>query len=77
MQEQDVRAIRDAYQLVFNSEDGQQVLEDLKKRFHIHGTVFSTEPTDTAYREGQRTVVLFIQSMLLDWDKLLKEQDNE
>jgi len=77
MQEQDVRAIRDAYQLVFNSEDGQKVLEDLKKRFHIHGTVFSTEPTDTAYREGQRTVVLFIQSMLLDWDQLLKEQDNE
>jgi|TARA_S200002703_G_C3696630_1_gene213943 hypothetical protein len=77
MQEKDIRAIREAYQLVFNTEDGQTVLEDLKKRFHIHGTVFSTEPTDTAYREGQRTVVLFIQSMLLDWDNLLKEQDNE
>jgi len=77
MQESDVRAIREAYQLVFNSEDGHKVLEDLQKRFHIHGTVFSTEPTDTAYREGQRTVVLFIQSMLLDWDKLLKEQENE
>jgi len=77
MQEQDIRATREAYQLVFNSEEGQRVLEDLQKRFHIHGTVFSTEPTDTAYREGQRTVVLFIQSMLLDWDKLLKEQNNE
>lgn len=77
MQEQDIRAIREAYQLVFNSEDGQKVLDDLKRRFHIHGTVFSTEPTDTAYREGQRTVVLFIQSMLLDWDNLLKEQNNE
>jgi len=39
--------------------------------------VFSTEPTDTAYREGQRTVVLFIQSMLLDWDKLLEETTHE
>lgn len=77
MQEQDIRAIREAYQLVFNSEDGQKVLDDLKRRFHIHGTVFSTEPTDTAYREGQRTVVLFIQSMLLDWDNLLKEQNHE
>jgi hypothetical protein len=77
MQEQDIRATREAYQLVFNSEEGQRVLEDLQKRFHIHGTVFSTEPTDTAYREGQRTVVLFIQSMLLDWDKLLEETTHE
>jgi hypothetical protein len=77
MQEKDIRAIREAYQLAFNSEEGQAVLEDLKRRFHIHGTVFSTEPTDTAYREGQRTVVLFIQSMLLDWDNLLKEESNE
>jgi hypothetical protein len=62
MQEQDIRATREAYQLVFNSEEGQRVLEDLQKRFHIHGTVFSTEPTDPAYRVAHRTVVLFIQS---------------
>lgn len=58
--------LREAYQVLFKSSDGQTVLEDLERRFHIHGSVFSSEPTDTAYREGQRTVVLFIQSMLLD-----------
>ena len=77
MNQEDVEAIREAYKMTFESEDGQRVLDDLKKRFHIHGSVFSTEATDTAYREGQRTVVLFIQSMLLDWNKLLEETDNE
>lgn len=72
-----INAIRDAYKEVFNSDQGKVVLQDLQRRYHIHGTVFSTEPTDTAYREGQRTVVLFIQSMLLDWDNLLKELQDE
>lgn len=69
--------LRNAYKHLFSTDDGKVVLEDLQKRFHIHGTVFSTEPTDTAYCEGQRTVVLFIQSMLLDWDHILEEQANE
>lgn len=58
--------LRAAYKTLFDSSDGQTVLEDLERRFHIHGSVFSTEATDTAYREGQRTVVLFIKQMLLD-----------
>lgn len=69
--------LRNAYKHLFETEDGKIVLDDLQKRFHIHGTVFSTEPTDTAYCEGQRTVVLFIQSMLLNRDHLLEEQINE
>jgi hypothetical protein len=68
--------LREAYQVLFKSSDGQTVLEDLERRFHIHGSVFSSEPTDTAYREGQRTVVLFIQSMLLDL-RLPEEISNE
>lgn len=68
--------LREAYQVLFKSSDGQTVLEDLERRFHIHGSVFSSEPTDTAYREGQRTVVLFIKSMLLDL-KLPEEISNE
>jgi len=69
--------LRNAYKHLFDTDDGKIVLDDLQRRFHIHGTVFSTEPTDTAYCEGQRTVVLFIQSMLLDRDYLLEEQTNE
>lgn len=63
-----IRHLRDTYRQLFNSDDGVVVLKDMQDRFHIHGTVFGAEPTDTAYREGQRTVVLFIQQMLLDWD---------
>lgn len=62
----DPEELRAAYKMLFESNDGQIVLDDLERRFHLLTSVFSTEPTDTAYREGQRTVVLFIKSMLLD-----------
>tara|TARA_R110000850_G_scaffold492_3_gene3048 strand:- start:1464 stop:1685 length:222 start_codon:yes stop_codon:yes gene_type:complete len=65
--------VQQLYKLVFTSDDAAKVLEDLEHRFCIHGTTFSTEPTETAYREGQRTVVLFIKSMLRDKPKI-KEQ---
>ena len=68
--------LRAAYKILFDSPDGQTVLDDLERRFHIHGSTFSSEPTDTAYREGQRTVVLFIKSMLQDM-KQLEELLNE
>jgi len=68
--------LRNAYKHLFDTEDGKIVLEDLQKRFHIYGTVFATDPNETAYCEGQRTVVLFIQKMLLDL-KLPEEVSNE
>jgi len=74
---EEVENLREAYKLVFGSEDGQRVLEDMAARFHINASVYSTEPTDTAYREGQRTVVLFIQSMLTDIPDQIKELANE
>lgn len=73
----DIQSMKDAYKMVFQSEDGERVLEDMRQRFHINGSTYSTEPTDTAYREGQRTVVLFIQSMLADIPGQLKEHINE
>jgi len=35
-------------------------------RFCEHSSTFSTDPCETAYREGQRTVLLFIKSMIRD-----------
>jgi len=69
--------LRNAYKHLFDTDDGKIVLDDLQRRFHVHGSTFSSEPTDTAYREGQRTVVLFIQSMLQDLEHLQKELANE
>tara|TARA_Y100000310_G_C20692417_1_gene823203 strand:- start:4448 stop:4687 length:240 start_codon:yes stop_codon:yes gene_type:complete len=60
---QDLRA---AYRALFNTDDGQVVLEDLEARFHIHRPVFSTEANETAFRDGQRSVVLMIQGWMRD-----------
>ena len=46
-----------------------EVIKDLEARFHIDGTTFSDNANETAYREGQRTVVLFLKSMLKDKPK--------
>ena len=35
-------------------------------RFCEHSSTFSSDPCETAYREGQRTVLLFIRSMIRD-----------
>ena len=63
MNPEDLRA---TYRALFNTDDGQAVLEDLQIRFHIHRPVFSAEANETAFRDGQRSVVLMIQSFLRD-----------
>jgi len=63
MTPQDLRA---AYKTLLSSKDGEIVLKDLQARFHIMASTFSVDPNETAYREGQRTVVLFLQHMLQD-----------
>ena len=54
--------LRSAYREIFNTEAGQVILDDLARRFNIHATSFSKDPYETAFREGQRDVVLFLQS---------------
>ena len=61
--------LRAAYKLILNTKDGQAILADLEARYHINGSTFSVDPCETAYREGQRTVVLFLKSMLKDKPK--------
>ena len=61
--------LRAAYKLILNSKDGERVLADLEARYHINGSTFSVDPCETAFREGQRTVVLFLKSMLKDQPK--------
>ena len=56
--------LRAAYKFILESNDGEVIMEDLELRFHIRSPVFSNDPYDTAYRDGQRSVVLFMQNML-------------
>jgi hypothetical protein len=52
------------FQRVFKSPDGEKVLEDLEKRCNVFTTSFSNDSHETAFRKGQRSVVLFIKSTL-------------
>lgn len=54
-----------AYRRTFNTDDGQQVLADLKKRSSFEATTFvSGDPHTSAFNEGQRAAVLLIVRML-------------
>ena len=68
---------RELYKEVFTSIQGELILEDLGVRFCEHSSTFSVDPNETAYREGQRTVVLFIKSMLRDHKQLEEMAQNE
>jgi len=53
------------YRRVFETEDGLRVIEDLKTRFWFHAPVHAPGDThETAYRDGQRSIVLSLISML-------------
>ena len=61
MSPEDLRA---AYKYILESNDGEVIMEDLELRFHIRTPVFSNDPYETAFRDGQRSVILFMQNML-------------
>ena len=66
------------YKMVFSSNEGQIVLDDLQKRCHLFTPVFSGENThETAFKDGQRNVALFISNMLSDNPAPTQETTNE
>lgn len=75
---QEIKERKQLYQNVFESPDGKRVLEDLSRHAFIRKTTFSENPQRTAFNEGQRSMVLHIQSMMaVDLErtkKLLEKQ---
>ena len=64
--QEEIKRVHAVYATFAQNAIGQQVLEDLKKRFHYHTTTASNEKIDShelAYAEGQRSVVLFLIGM--------------
>lgn len=59
----DIKELIKTYKRVFESSDGEEILEDLKKRCNFYSTSFSNDSHETAFREGQRSVVLMIDQM--------------
>jgi hypothetical protein len=58
--------LRATYKVLFNSDDGQIVLDDLQRRFHIHTLVHAERCCDSAFNDGQRSAVLLIQNLMRD-----------
>lgn len=69
--------LKEAYAFLFGETDGDTVLQDLEMRFHIHAPSFSSDPYETAFREGQRSVVLFIHSMMEKFNLPQEVNDDE
>ena len=62
-----IKQLRENYQQTFSTDEGKQVLSDLEKRCHFYATTnVKGDSHESAYMEGQRSVLLFIKSMLQD-----------
>ena len=60
-----IAGLKKNYQYIFNTDEGKEVLSDLEKRCHYHTTTnVKGDSHESAYMEGQRSVILFIKSML-------------
>ena len=60
-----INRLKTNYKYIFNTDEGKEVLADLEKRCHYHSTTnVKGYSHESAYMEGQRSVLLFIKSML-------------
>jgi|TARA_B100001079_G_scaffold239072_1_gene223117 hypothetical protein len=58
------RLIKD-YKFVFSSDEGKRLLSDLEKRCHEFVTTHDkNSATESAFLEGQRSVLIFIKNMV-------------
>ncbi len=60
------KELRETYRSVLMSEDGEKVMEDLAARFGLWKSSFTPNSDETAFREGQRDVVLFLHNIMKD-----------
>jgi len=60
-----IEQLRNDYKIVFGSDEGKRVLEDISIRCHESSTTFSKDNShETAFLEGQRSISLFIKAIL-------------
>ena len=60
-----IEQLRNDYKIVFGSDEGKRVLEDIFIRCHESSTTFSKDNShETAFLEGQRSISLFIKAIL-------------
>tara|TARA_R110000796_G_scaffold246597_1_gene371456 strand:- start:672 stop:887 length:216 start_codon:yes stop_codon:yes gene_type:complete len=63
-QKNNENALRRAYLRTFGTEDGETVLKDLEARCGYNSVSHvASDPYETAFREGQRSVILAIHAL--------------
>ena len=68
-----IKKLQENYKHIFTSDEGKEVLSDLEKRCHYHSTTnVKGDSHESAYMEGQRSVLLFIKTMLRKENKNVK-----
>jgi hypothetical protein len=66
------------YMEVFNTDNGQLVLEDLKNRCHAEISTVSEggiDPFQVVYKEGRRSVLLHIQTQLKPHEEAANKEE--
>jgi hypothetical protein len=57
--------VHEAYHRIFDTPDGELVLEDMKKAHHVYDSSFNPQfPDLTVFNEGERNAVLRITAIL-------------
>ena len=60
-----IEQLKNDYKIIFNTDEGKRILNDLEKRCHEFVTTFSKNSSyETAFLEGQRSVLIFIKAMI-------------
>ena len=63
--EKKLAQLKKDYKIVFGSDEGKRVLDDISIRCHESSTTFSKDNShETAFLEGQRSISLFIKGIL-------------
>ena len=63
--EKKVKQLREDYKTVFGTDEGKRVLNDIAIICHESSTTFSKDNShETAFLEGQRSMLLFIKAIL-------------
>ncbi|CCH49626.1 Bbp19 family protein [Pseudodesulfovibrio piezophilus] len=62
-----------AYRRIFDTPDGQAIMDDLEKRAGFLRSNFSTDPGRTDFNEGRRSLVLHVKHMCDETNFINKE----
>jgi len=63
--EKKLAQLRSDYKIIFGSDEGKRVLDDISKRCHEFNTTHVQKDShESAFFEGQRSIMIFIKSIL-------------